>query len=237
MTYSVMEISERPRRGQGGLMRVLGVAGRLVLPVLGLFTVLAVAFFTHDVPVTEDAFAILARFDGVPPEAYAWDPRWWPLTWAYLLVPLGFFAIHLTNRAYGPGLAALQVLVTWSLIGGLVLWVFDAWGDAFTGNPLPPRRMAVSLTLGLVLGQLTACFFFDRTRGRDWWTAPFWGSVFGGLVFVLIVSIGARGLVGLPWAPHLVLGFAYQLAAAIALLVPYYFLRGLIRPAPGFGGR
>jgi uncharacterized PurR-regulated membrane protein YhhQ (DUF165 family) len=39
-----------------------------------------------------------------------------------------------------------------------------------------------------------------------------------------------------PWTNFMLMDLAIKLAAAFLMLIPYYLLRPLIRPMPGFGG-
>ncbi|MCP5432850.1 MAG: VUT family protein [Alphaproteobacteria bacterium] len=238
MPYSSVDVAERPRKRKATPIQYVRVAGRLVLPVIALFLSLAVAFLLHDIPVSDSALPILSWFDHLPKDAQlAWDPRWWPLTWAHLLLPLSFFVIHLTNRAYGPEYALGQVLVTWTLIATAALWILEALGPAFTGSPIPPRQTTLAFLSGIVFGELVAIFIFDRTRGTRWWTAPLNGSLFGALFYTLIFYGLSLGLIGEPWLPRVCLDFALNAVGALALLAPYYLMRPLIKPLPGFGGK
>jgi uncharacterized PurR-regulated membrane protein YhhQ (DUF165 family) len=100
---------------------------------------------------------------------------------------------------------------------------------------LPAPVVAAAFAGGLILGHVVAAFVFDRTRGIHWWTAPLWASVIGGLIFVA-VYFGLAQPGGAEWLGRAGVAAAVMTVMAVLLLVPYFVLRPVIRPLPGFGG-
>lgn len=227
MAHQSMDIRPETGRRRLSLWQRIKIAGRLVMPVLGLFAAFALAFWTTDFPVTE--------LDRYFPNVWHQTPSYW-LTWGHVLLPVVFLVINLTNRAYGADYALAQAMICWALLGGQIYWVYASFGGALSADPLPPLQVKIAFVAAMALAQLICIAAFDLTRGRIWWTAPFWGTLFGGVAFVLVYHTIAHWGFGEPWVSRLLIDLVIKISAAFALLIPYFVLRGMIRPAPGFGG-
>jgi hypothetical protein len=227
MAHQSVDIRPETGRRRLSIWQRIKIAGRLILPVLGLFGAFAVAFLTKDIPVTE--------LDPFLPGDWYLTPSYW-LTWGHLALPLVFLVVNLTNRAYGADYALAQVLVCWALLAGQVYWVYASLGGALTADPLPPLQNSIAFVVAMVVGQLVCIGTFDLTRGRIWWTAPFWGTLLGAAFFVVLYHTIAHWGYDEPWGSRLLIDLGIKVASAFVLLIPYFLLRGAIRPAPGFGG-
>ena len=86
------------------------------------------------------------------------------------------------------------------------------------------------------MAQLFSIVVFDRLRGPQWWQAPFFASLFGGIALALVAYPAAYLGTGAEWLVPMMTYMGVTVAAAIVLLVPYWLLRGMIAPLPGFGG-
>jgi uncharacterized PurR-regulated membrane protein YhhQ (DUF165 family) len=150
-----------------------------------------------------------------------------------LAVPLSFFAVNLANRRYGPAIAAGQVLAAWVAVAVVAIAYPIAPAFELAGNGV---RVALALPVSLFLAQLVAVVAFDATRGIHWWKAPLGASVWACVVFALTfypaAYLGSDG----PWFSHLIQFLGVSLMISLALLVPYWVARPIVRPLPGLAG-
>lgn len=200
------------------LMSAVNAALLLVLPVLLLVALGAAAFLYADRPVTWLSAA---------------SARW--LTWGHLMIPLTFFAIHLTNRRYGAAFACSQTCLAWALVIA-ALWAARTDLSALAGRALPDLYEAAAFGGALFIGQLFSILVFDRTRGPNWWMAPLLSTLLGGMLFCLIAFPLAGLGIGGDWFGPMLTYAGIMAASAMLLLVPYYLLRSIVPPMSGFGG-
>jgi uncharacterized PurR-regulated membrane protein YhhQ (DUF165 family) len=151
---------------------------------------------------------------------------------ADLLVPPGFFLIQLTSRRYGAGRALLQLLGALALCGVAVLAASSAPSAWLASLPMVAPRNAVAFALAFALANCAGIAFFEAARGPSWWKAPF----FGAMAAVLVFCATFYPLLDENWAAATVLHMAQQGLEAGLLLIPYWLLRGAIRPLPGLNG-
>ena len=158
-----------------------------------------------------------------------------PFDTGFLALPLILFIVQLTNRRYGAGYAFTQVLAGVAAVIAAALYA----GDDLTllrGAPLPASRLLLAFGSGLLVAQLFSIVVFDRLRGPQWWQAPFFASIFGGVALALVAYPAAYLGTGADWLVPMMTYMGVTIAASIVLLVPYWLLRGMIAPLPGFGG-
>jgi len=201
------------RQSPGLLAQWLGASLRLVFPVILLVAV--------------GAASVL--YDGVSTNWPAVSGT--PLSLGLVLLPLSFFAIHLTNRRYGAGYAFAQILASW-----LVACCMAPYVIATLNEPVPDLRIVAAFAAGLFVAQISVVIVFDRLRGPNWWRAPFVGSLFGGVVFCLIAFPAAYAGTPGDWQREMLSYMIVSVLAAAALVIPYWLLRSLVPPRPGFGG-
>ena len=207
---------------------VFGGFLRLILPVLVLISAYALTYLAGATPIRLfDNQALLGQA-GLEPS------RW--LTAAHLAIFVPFFVVMLTNRMYGPAYALLQIVLSWSILAGIVLF---AWPQVQLVLPqagtMPDLCAAVPFLGALAGGHLFSIILFDMMRGRPWWRAP----LFGGLAAAFVLPMLYWSLShspGTPWISALTLDVALKVAAAFTLLAPYALLRPLAKPRDGFGG-
>lgn len=202
---------------------VLDVAkaiGRLILPVVLLLLV-----FLQLVDLCEVAVPYLPGSDGT----------YW-LNGGHLMLPLAFFAVQLTNRRYGPGFAFAQVVLAFAAVLAFVL--FDKSDAALFVRPeaVPPTRVALAFGAAFFVACFVSIITFDGARGPCWWSAPLVGFLTAALVFPAVFFPIAYIGFDSPWMLDGLTYMGVLAAAAIALLVPYYMMRGVVPPLSGFGG-
>ena len=126
--------------------------------------------------------------------------------------------------------------LAWVIIGLLAALLMSSLDGVFPVSPLPPRRVSLAFLFALFLGQIIAIYVFDRTRGRTWWGAPLFAALWGQTAFIVsfypLVHLGLEE----PWPNFMFMDLALKIVAGLALLLPYYVLRPVVRPLPGFGG-
>lgn len=203
-------------------------------PIGEMFLALARLIFPVFLLVTAAAAALIYGSEPAP-----WlgngDVGGKPFDMGLLALPAILFIVQLTNRRYGAGYAFTQVLAG---VAAIIAGAMYASDDLMLlrGSPLPDQRLLLAFGSGLLVGQLFSIFVFDRLRGPQWWQAPFFGLLFGGVATALVAYPAAYLGTGADWFLPMVTYIGITVAASIALLVPYWLLRGLIAPLSGFGG-
>jgi hypothetical protein len=199
------------------------MAVRLLVPTLLLITLLGAAYlFT-------DAFLDLST---APPLAQRSL-----LAISDLVLPIAWYAIHLTNRRYGAGHAFAQLLAGVSF---LILVALVNPGDVDNWiNNTPALSLRAMLAFGgsFLLASFVAIIFFDAARGPRWWTPPLAASFAASLVFSAVYYPAAFvGVEDVSWTASALVHFLVFFGESIVLLLPYCLLRPAMRPIDGMNG-
>lgn len=211
----------KPQDGaRSGIWQAVQALSRLVFPVLLLTTIGAAAFIYGDEPA-----GWLGNL----------DVGGKPFCTGLLALPVTVFVVQLTNRRYGAGYAFAQVFAAAVLVLAAVLYMRDDLALLRDGAP-PDLRVALAFGSGLFLAQIVSIFMFDRLRGPQWWQAPLFSSIFGGIVLGLVAYPGAYAGTGMVWTEPMMAYIAVSAAAGVVLVAPYWLLRSLVEPLSGFGG-
>jgi uncharacterized PurR-regulated membrane protein YhhQ (DUF165 family) len=192
---------------------------RMILPVLGLCAALAGLFLYMD--TTLPYFA-----DGAA--------RW--LTVSHLLLPAAFFTVHLTNRRYGPAYAFAQIVLSFAVLTAVVMFAGQIVTLFLPEAVFPSVRLVLSFIGAFFVSGFLAIVAFDGARGPRWWTAPFVGSTVAAFAFPPIFYTAAYVGSGEPWFLHLSIHAGLLIGGAVVTLVPFYLVRRIVQPLPGFGG-
>lgn len=183
-------------------------------------------------PVTAMALVVLASNIAVQHPFTPWGLEDY-LTWGAFTYPVAFLVTDLTNRRYGAATARRLVIV------GFVLALAASVVAA-------SARIAFASGTAFLVGQLLDIGVFNRLRRLAWWKAPLTGSLLGSaldtaLFFTLafagdvtdLVTYGGGPLAAtVPvWIGWAICDFIVKVAMALAMLVPYGALMGLVRPA------
>lgn len=202
------------------LMGALTAVVRMVLPVLALLAGVAGIYLYRDTPVP-------LFLDGV---RVPW------LTASDLIVPVAFFCVFLTNRRYGPAYAFAQVIIATVAVAVLAVFARKVVLLAFPPETIPPMREAAAFGAAFFAAAFVSTVIYDGARGANWWTAPLFGFLGTAIVFPLVFfPIRDLGM-NTPWLDHALEYTGMMAGEGIALLVPFYILRRIIPPLPGFGG-
>lgn len=205
---------------EGFLARMGGgarAAARLILPVATLLTAFVAVYLYLDAP-----FAAIGA-----------DAGW--LTVGHLLVPFCFLGVHLTNRRYGPSYAFAQVVLALAAAVAFIMFAVPRLGDFMPFRIVPEMRLAFAFGGAFLGASFISIVVFDGARGPRWWTAPLFGMVSSVVLFALIYYPAAYAGVA-PWTHPMLLHGELLCAIAILMLIPYWTLRSIVRPLPGFGG-
>lgn len=207
-------------RSRGVIGEMFLAIGRLIFPVFLLVTAAAAAVIYGSQPA--DYLGNL-------------DVGGKPFDTGLLALPAILFIVQLTNRRYGAGYAFTQVLAGVAAVIAASLYANDDL-TLLRGAPLPESRLLLAFGSGLLVAQLFSIFVFDRLRGPQWWQAPFFASLFGGVALALVAYPAAYLGMGANWLVPMMIYMGVMAAASIMLLVPYWLMRGMIAPMSGFGG-
>jgi len=194
-----------------------GAVARLFLPVTALLLAFASVYLYLDTPVPF----------GIP------DAPW--LSLGQLLVPVCFLSVQLTNRRYGPSYAFAQIVLALAAAASFVLFAVPQLGDLVPITIVPDMRIALAFGGAFLGAGFLSIVVFDGARGPRWWTAPLFGLVSSAVLFCLIYYPAAYLGVA-AWTTRMLTHMEWLSVIAVLLLVPYWTLRGLVRPMPGFGG-
>ena len=197
--------------------RGVRAVARLILPVFTLLLAFASVYLYLDTP---------AWFAGA-------DASW--LTMGHLLVPLCFLTVHLTNRRYGPSTAFAQVVVSLAAAAAFVMFVAPQLGAYVPFKVVPEMRQAFAFAGAFLGASFISVVVFDGARGPRWWIAPLLGMISAAVLFALIFYPAAYAG-EIDWSHRMVLHMELLSGLAVLSLIPYWSLRPLIRPLPGFGG-
>jgi uncharacterized PurR-regulated membrane protein YhhQ (DUF165 family) len=194
-------------------------AGRLFFPVVLLLLSFAAIYLYLDIPAT--------------PVVGATDGHW--LTVGHLLVPLSFLCVHLTNRRYGPSYAFAQVVLALALGAAFALYAVPRLAGVVPFEIIPDMRVALAFAGAFLGASFISIVVFDGARGPRWWMAPLLGMLVSVVVFGLVFYPAAyAGL--LDWTHRMTVHLEFLAGLAVLSLVPYWLLRGLVRPLPGYNG-
>jgi len=189
-------------------------------------------------PVSSLTILLLAMHGllGWPSLSLFADSRGPWFSWSHLVLAVAYFAIHLTNRRYGPDYAFAQIVVSLGLCGG-VLFVWPELAQVVLRTAAPPSvREVMAFVVAFLASGFLSIIAFDCTRGPHWWMAPLTGSLVAGASFVLLFYPAAYAGSDVFWGEHMRIHAGVLVLAAVAGLRPYQLLRSSIQPLPGFGG-
>ncbi|HWA91947.1 MAG TPA: VUT family protein [Rhizomicrobium sp.] len=190
---------------------------RLIVPVVALLLSFIAVYLYLDTPV-----AMMGS-----------DASW--LTVGHLLVPVCFLSVHLTNRRYGPSYAFAQIVVALAIAVAFVMFAVPQLGELVPFRIAPDLRIAVASGGAFLGAGFLSIVVFDGARGPRWWTAPLFGLVSSVVLFCLIYYPAAYAGAA-EWTHRMLTHMELLAGIAVLLLVPYWSLRAVVRPLPGFGG-
>jgi uncharacterized PurR-regulated membrane protein YhhQ (DUF165 family) len=195
----------------------LRAIARLIVPVTALLLAFTAVYLYLDTPVV---------FPGS-------DAGW--LTVGHLLVPVCFLSVHLTNRRYGPSYAFAQVVVALALAVAFVMFAVPNLSEVLPFKIVPEMRVAFAFGGAFLGASFLSIVVFDGARGPRWWMAPLLGLVSSAVLFCLIYYPAAYAGVT-AWTGQMLTHMEWLAGIAVLLLIPYWSLRPVVRPLPGFGG-
>ncbi len=190
---------------------------RLILPVATLLMSFVAVYLYLDTPVV----------------FFGQDASW--LTVGHLLLPFCFFSVHLTNRRYGPSTAFAQVVLALAVCVAFVMFAAPRLTDYVPFRIVPELRVALAFGGAFLGASFVSIVVFDGARGPRWWLAPLLGMISSAVFFALIYYPAAYAGVS-SFTHQMLLHMELLTAIAVLSLIPYWSLRGVVRPLPGFGG-
>lgn len=202
---------------------------RLIVPVAASVVTLAAAWELRQSPITAlDDILAQGR-----PDLY---PSLW-LTAGHFMVPVIFLLTNLVNRRYGSDYAVAHVLSSWALTAIVAIASINKIDPRLPmAGDLPEMRTVIAFVGAFVIAQAFGAFVFDRTRGIIWWHAPLYAALASSFLSMFIFYPAAYFGTDPIWINHMALDVGVKAAMSFVLLVPYFIMRPIIRPMPGFGG-
>jgi uncharacterized PurR-regulated membrane protein YhhQ (DUF165 family) len=207
-------------RRDGGWFRIghgFQAIARLILPVLLLLF----------------SFAAIWLYLDTPANSVIGGPRIPWLSLGHLLVPLSFLCVHLTNRRYGPATAFAQVVLALAAAAAVVMFVAPGLPPVI--RAVPDLRVAGAFAGAFFVASFVSIIVFDGARGPRWWMAPLLGMLTAVVIFALVFYPAAYAGAG-DWTGHMTVHLGFLAVLAVLSLVPYWILRGVVRPLPGYNG-
>jgi len=215
------EISWNGTRESVGVFARIGMAiravMRLIIPVVLLLAILSAAYMYGDIKIPGISIA-----------------PWLSLGHALLILP--FFAVMLTNRRYGPSYALAQVVIAMGIVGSVTV------ANAAELSALVPQvaaiseRVAIAFACAFFAANFAGIIAFDAARGPRWWSAPLIGAFLSSIVFVAVFYTAAFIGTSDDWLGHMAVHAGVLTGAGVAMLLPYYLLRRVVPPLPGYNG-
>ena len=203
--------------------RPIRISTRLILPVTLLTIILASAY------LYTDALLVLPAMPAAVQSAM--------LAVSDLILPLGWYALHLTNRRYGAPYALGQMLAAFGLLTLVALLNpgdVDHW---INNNPALSLRAMLAFGACFLFANFLGLILFDAARGPRWWSAPLAASFAASLVFsVLYYPAAFLGVPDTSWANGVWVHFTLFFGESLLLLLPYHLLRPAMRPLYGMNG-
>lgn len=196
-----------------------GAVARLSVPVVLLLVSFAAIYLYLDTP----ASFIVGQADG----------QW--LSVGHLLLPFSFLCVHLTNRRYGPSYAFAQVVLALAAAAAFVTFAAPSIAALAPFKIVLDMRVALAFGGAFFVASFMSIVAFDGARGPRWWTAPLLGMLSSVVLFCLAFYPAAYAGVS-PFGHRMLLHVELLCAIAILMLAPYWSLRAIVRPSPGFGG-
>ena len=147
------------------------------------------------------------------------------LTWGALTYPVAFLVTDLTNRRFGAEATRRVVYVGFAIAVILSIWAAGI-------------RIAVASGTAFLAAQLLDVLIFDRLRRSTlWWRAPLTSSLSSSaLDTALFFSLAFAGT-GLPWITWGLGDFGVKVAMAVALLIPFRALMGVVSTSAMHSGQ
>ncbi|MBI1213178.1 MAG: hypothetical protein GC190_17065 [Alphaproteobacteria bacterium] len=202
---------------------------RLAVPVAASVVTLAAAWDLRMVPIA----ALNDTLASGRPDLF---PSLW-LTAGHFMVPVIFLLTNLVNRRYGQDYAIAHVLSSWALASLIAIAAINRLDPRLPAvGELPEMRTAIAFVAAFVVAQTFGAFVFDRTRGVIWWHAPLYAALASTFLSMFIFYPAAFFGTDPIWINHMAVDVGVKAAMSFVLLVPYFILRPIIRPMPGFGG-
>ena len=169
-----------------------------------------------------------------PTELFGIGTGW--LTVSHLLVPVGFFCVFMTNRRYGPAFAFAQVMMTLGAVIALVLFARDALNEFVPLDTVPAIREALAFGGAFLAASFVSIAAFDGARGPRWWTAPLIGFLTAAIVFATVFFTALYAGTSSGWMNQGLQYMGLIAGEGVLLLLPFWVLRRMVPPLPGFGG-
>ncbi len=226
--YRLRTASDAPYMGSYGYGRheswldkvggALAAVGRLSVSTLILTVWMAAVYLYHDTPV----------------EVFGLGAGW--LTVSHVLVPVGFFAVFMTNRRYGPAYSFGQVVTTLALVAGTVLFARNVIDQFIPLATAPSVREAVAFGGAFFLASFVSIVAFDGARGPQWFTAPLIGFLAAAVIFAAVFFAGQFAGTDRAWLSEGLQYMALIAGEGLVLLIPFWAMRRMVPPVAGFGG-
>lgn len=215
------EISWTGEREGRGFWAAIGAGlratARLIVPVMLLLAILSAVYMYADVKIPAISVA-----------------PWMSLGHALIMLP--FFAVMLTNRRYGPAYALAQVVVTMGVIGSVTVANAADISALVPQVAAVPERLAIAFACAFFAANFAGIVAFDAARGPRWWSAPFAAAIFCTIFFVGVFYTVAFMGTATSWTNHMLVHGGVLIGTGIAMLLPYYLLRRIVVPLPGYNG-
>ena len=146
------------------------------------------------------------------------------LTYGAFSYPIAFLITDLANRSYGKT-AAKKIVYIGFAIGICFTLLFST---NFTD--LISIRIAIGSGTAFLVAQLLDVQIFDKLRRKQWFIAPLGSSFIGSIVDTFLFFSISFYATGVPWVTLSLGDLAVKILVALAMLVPFRFLLGTLKP-------
>lgn len=146
------------------------------------------------------------------------------LTYGAFSYPIAFLITDLANRSYGK-IAAKKIVYIGFAIGICFTLLFST---NFTD--LISIRIAIGSGTAFLVAQLLDVQIFDKLRRKQWFIAPLGSSFIGSIIDTFLFFSISFYATGVPWVTLSLGDLAVKILVALAMLVPFRLLLGILKP-------
>ena len=145
------------------------------------------------------------------------------LTYGAFSYPIAFLITDIANRFYGKMVARKIVYVGFAIGISFTLLFSTNFTDLIS------IRIAIGSGTAFIVAQLLDVQIFDKLRRKKWFIAPLTSSLIGSTVDTFLFFSISFYATGVPWITLSLGDLAVKIFVALAMLIPFRLLIGIVK--------